>query len=106
MLLIVFGTLVSALLPIGLAIAAIVVAMALTGVIGQAYQLSFFVTNMITMMGLAVGIDYVLFIVSRFREERAARLGRRRPRSTSPVTPRAAPCCSRASPWWSPWSAC
>jgi uncharacterized membrane protein YdfJ with MMPL/SSD domain len=70
-LLIVFGTLVSALLPIGLAIAAIVVAMAVTGVIGQAYPLSFFVTNMITMMGLAVGIDYVLFIVSRYREERA-----------------------------------
>ena len=70
-LLIVFGTLVSALLPIALAIAAIVVAMALTGVIGQAYPLSFFVTNMITMMGLAVGIDYVLFIVSRYREERA-----------------------------------
>src|SRR6185437_3721242 len=61
-----------ALLPIGLAIAAIVVAMALTGVIGQAYPLSFFVTNMITMMGLAVGIDYVLFIVSRYREERTA----------------------------------
>ncbi|HEX5260803.1 MAG TPA: MMPL family transporter [Gaiellales bacterium] len=70
-LLVVFGTLVSALLPIGLAIVAIVVAMALTGVIGQAYPLSFFVTNMITMMGLAVGIDYVLFIVSRYREERA-----------------------------------
>ena len=31
---------------------------------------SFFVTNMITMMGLAVGIDYSLFIVSRYREER------------------------------------
>ena len=70
-LLIVFGTLASALLPIGLAIAAIVVALAETALIGQAYQLSFFVTNMITMMGLAVGIDYVLFIVSRYREERA-----------------------------------
>jgi RND superfamily putative drug exporter len=71
-LLIVFGTLVSALLPIGLAGVAILVSLALTALIGQAFQLSFFVTNMITMMGLAVGIDYVLFIVSRFREERAA----------------------------------
>jgi putative drug exporter of the RND superfamily len=70
-LLIVFGTLVSALLPIGLAIIAIVVALAATALIGQVYPLSFFVTNMITMMGLAVGIDYVLFIVSRYREERA-----------------------------------
>jgi RND superfamily putative drug exporter len=69
-LLVVFGTLVSALLPIMLALVAIVVALAATALIGQAYQLSFFVTNMITMMGLAVGIDYVLFIVSRFREAR------------------------------------
>jgi putative drug exporter of the RND superfamily len=69
-LLVVFGTLVSALLPIGLAIVAIVVALAATALIGQVYPLSFFVTNMITMMGLAVGIDYVLFIVSRYREER------------------------------------
>ena len=33
-------------------------------------DLSFFVTNMITMIGLAVGIDYALFIVERYREER------------------------------------
>jgi RND superfamily putative drug exporter len=71
-LLIVFGSLVSALLPIGLAVAAIVVSLALTSLVGHVYQLSFFVTNMITMMGLAVGIDYVLFIASRYREERAA----------------------------------
>ncbi|MGH2895619.1 MAG: MMPL family transporter, partial [Solirubrobacteraceae bacterium] len=70
-LLLVFGTVVSALLPVGLAIVAIVVALALTSLVGQAYQLSFFVVNMITMMGLAVGIDYALFIASRYREERA-----------------------------------
>jgi RND superfamily putative drug exporter len=70
-LLVVFGTLLSALLPIMLAIAAIIVALALTALIGNVYPLSFFVTNMITMMGLAVGIDYALFIVSRYREERA-----------------------------------
>ncbi len=69
-LLVVFGTIVSSLLPILLAVVAIVVALAVTALIGQAYPLSFFVTNMITMMGLAVGIDYVLFIVSRYREER------------------------------------
>jgi RND superfamily putative drug exporter len=70
-LLIVFGAVVSALLPIILAIVAIVVALALTALVGQLGDLSFFVTNMITMMGLAVGIDYALFIVSRYREERA-----------------------------------
>lgn len=71
-LLIVFGALVAALIPLILAIAAIIVALALTALVGQFGELSLFVTNMITMMGLAVGIDYALFIVSRFREERAA----------------------------------
>jgi RND superfamily putative drug exporter len=44
----------------------------MTVVVGQAFELSFFVVNMITMIGLAVGIDYSLFVVQRFREERAA----------------------------------
>ncbi|MDQ4134078.1 MAG: MMPL family transporter [Actinomycetota bacterium] len=69
-LVIVFGALVAALLPIGVGIAAITLAIALIAVIGQISQFSFFVTNMITMMGLAVGIDYSLFVVSRYREER------------------------------------
>jgi RND superfamily putative drug exporter len=48
-----------------------VVATGVTTLIGEAFDLSFFVVNMITMIGLAVGIDYSLFIVQRFREERA-----------------------------------
>jgi RND superfamily putative drug exporter len=67
----VFGALVAALVPLGLAFVAIIAAIALTAIIGQQFQFTFFVTNMILMMGLAVGIDYSLFIVSRFREERA-----------------------------------
>ncbi len=67
----VFGAIAAAFLPIVLAIAAIVVALGATALVGQAFELSFFVTNMITMMGLAVGIDYSLFVVSRYREERA-----------------------------------
>ena len=66
----VFGAIVAAFVPVILAIVAIVVAFGLTALIGQLFELSFFVTNMITMIGLAVGIDYSLFIVSRFREER------------------------------------
>ena len=69
-LIVVFGTVVAAVVPILLAIVAIIVAFGLTALIGQLLELSFFVTNMITMIGLAVGIDYSLFIVSRFREER------------------------------------
>ena len=68
-LLVLFGTVIAALLPIGLAVFAIIVALGLAAVIGQAFELVFFVTMMITMIGLAVGIDYSLLIVSRFREE-------------------------------------
>ena len=68
-LLVLFGTVIAALLPIGLAVFAIIVALGLTAVIGQVFELVFFVTMMITMIGLAVGIDYSLLIVSRFREE-------------------------------------
>ena len=69
-LVLVFGALLAAFLPIVFALVAIFVAIALVAVIGQQWQMTFFVTNMIFMMGLAVGIDYCLFIISRFREER------------------------------------
>ena len=69
-LIVVFGAVVAALLPISLAVVSIIVALGSVALIGQTMDFSFFVTNMITMMGLAVGIDYSLFIVSRYREER------------------------------------
>jgi putative drug exporter of the RND superfamily len=68
----VFGAVVAALLPVGLAVLAIMAAVGVVALLGLAFDFSFFVTNMITMMGLAVTIDYSLFIVSRFREERRA----------------------------------
>ncbi|MAG35518.1 MAG: MMPL domain-containing protein [Dehalococcoidia bacterium] len=70
-LLLVFGALVAAIVPVVLAFVAIALALGATALIGQAAEFSFFVTNMIFMMGLAVGVDYSLFIVSRYREERA-----------------------------------
>jgi putative drug exporter of the RND superfamily len=70
-LLLVFGAVVAGVIPLVLAILSIVVALALTALVGQAFELSLFVTNMIFGMGLALGIDYSLFILSRFREERA-----------------------------------
>ncbi|MCH7906898.1 MAG: MMPL family transporter [Chloroflexi bacterium] len=66
----VFGAMVAALIPILLAIAAITVAVGLTGIVGQFVELNEFVPNIMSMMGLAVGIDYSLFILSRYREER------------------------------------
>ena len=72
-----FGAVVATLLPLGLAIVAIVIALAAVGIIGQSFELIFFVNMMITMIGLAVGIDYSLLIVSRFREEMSRGLGKR-----------------------------
>ena len=64
-----FGAVVATLLPLGLAVVAIAIALAAVSIIGQLFQLVFFVQMMVVMIGLAVGIDYSLLIVSRFREE-------------------------------------
>jgi RND superfamily putative drug exporter len=69
-LVLVFGAVVAGLVPVLLGLLSIVIAVALTALVGQAFDVSFFVVNMISAMGLALGIDYALFILSRFREER------------------------------------
>jgi RND superfamily putative drug exporter len=69
-LVVVFGAVVAALVPIAMAIAAIALSLGLVAVVGQFVEFNLFVVNMISMIGLAVGIDYSLFIVSRYREER------------------------------------
>ena len=70
-LMVLFGTIVAALMPVGLSIVCIIVAFGITALIGQAFDLIFFVTLMIIMIGLAVGIDYSLLIISRYRDELA-----------------------------------
>ena len=73
-LIVAFGALVAALVPIVLALASIIVAFGAATLLGQAMGLIFFIENMIFMIGLAVGIDYSLFIVARYREERRSGL--------------------------------
>jgi RND superfamily putative drug exporter len=70
----VFGAVMASLIPIILAVAAIAIALGAAALFGLAFDLPFFIANIITMIGLAVGIDYSLFIVSRYREERAGGL--------------------------------
>ena len=70
-LLLVFGAVVAGLIPLLMAIISIVVALGLTAILAQQFELSIFVVNMLIGMGLALGIDYSLFVVSRYREERA-----------------------------------
>ena len=69
-LLLVFGAVVAGLVPLLLAIVSVVVALGLTTLVAQEFELSVFVVNMLTGMGLALGIDYSLFVISRYREER------------------------------------
>ncbi|UCE31520.1 MAG: MMPL family transporter, partial [Burkholderiales bacterium] len=71
-LLVAFSTVVAALVPLVLAAASIAVALALLELAGTQIQAYFVATNMIVMMGLAVGIDYSLFFLARLREERQA----------------------------------
>src|SRR5688572_24855840 len=75
-LVVVFGTLVAAGIPLLLGILSIIVAVGITAIIGRGFELSIFVVNIITTMGLAVGIDYSLLVVQRFREERNRGLSR------------------------------
>jgi uncharacterized membrane protein YdfJ with MMPL/SSD domain len=65
----VFGTVVGALLPIAIAALALPSAMAAIALLAGVTEMSIFVTNVATMIGLALSIDYSLFTVSRFREE-------------------------------------
>jgi uncharacterized membrane protein YdfJ with MMPL/SSD domain len=70
-LLLVFGSVIAGLVPLALALVAIMTALGLTAFLGIFFDLSIFTVNMLTGMGLALGIDYSLFVVSRFREERS-----------------------------------
>ncbi|RLT35948.1 MAG: MMPL family transporter, partial [Chloroflexi bacterium] len=71
-LIVVFGAVVAALAPVVLGIVAIMLTIASVTLISQISPLSFFVTNIVTMIGLAVGIDYALFTMARYREQRHA----------------------------------
>ena len=67
-----FRALVAAIIPLVMAIGSIFTAMGIAAVISQVYPLVELYAEMILLMGLAVGIDYSLFIVSRYRTERSA----------------------------------
>ncbi|MEW9674208.1 MMPL family transporter [Ammoniphilus sp. 3BR4] len=68
-LLIIFGTLSAAVLPLIVGVMSVAITLGIIYFIAERYSLSNFLPNMIMMVGLAVGIDYALFVVSRFREE-------------------------------------
>ena len=72
LLLVVFGSLVSAGLPFIVALGSIVGSFAVIWAVTTVTDVSIFALNLITGLGLGLGIDYALLVVNRFREELAA----------------------------------
>ncbi|QQM38566.1 MMPL family transporter [Streptomyces liliifuscus] len=72
LLLLVFGSMVAALLPLAIGIIAIMGTFAELFVLGSVTDVSIFAINLTTALGLGLGIDYALLMVSRFREQLAA----------------------------------
>lgn len=71
-LLLVFGSPIAALVPLALALTSVFAAIGLAVPISRLQELNLYYYEMIVLIGLAVGTDYSLFIISRFREEREA----------------------------------
>ena len=68
LLLLAFGSLAAALLPLGIGVLSISMAMGAAALLAHYLHLSILVQNLATMLGLGLGIDYALLMVSRFRE--------------------------------------
>jgi RND superfamily putative drug exporter len=68
-LLAVFGSIAAALLPLSLGVVAVVITGAVVFFLSQAMEMSIFVTNMASLLGIGVAVDYSLFILARYREE-------------------------------------
>ena len=68
LLLVAFGSFIAALIPLAVGELAIATTLAITGLLASRFHLSILVQNLATMLGLGLGIDYALLMVSRFRE--------------------------------------
>ncbi|HEY7693261.1 MAG TPA: MMPL family transporter [Gaiellaceae bacterium] len=68
-LLVIFGSLAGAALPLSLGIVAVIVSGAAVFFLSEALQMSVFVTNIASMLGIGVAVDYSLFVLARYREE-------------------------------------
>jgi len=69
---VVFGAVVAASVPLALAFAAVITANGILAIVSQFYPLDMAYQEIALLMGLATGIDYALFVVTRYRRERRA----------------------------------
>ncbi len=82
-LLVVFGSLAAAALPLALGVASVMITGAIVFLLSQSIEMSIFVTNMASMLGIGVAVDYSLFILARYREELASGLSPDEARATA-----------------------
>lgn len=71
-LLLLYRGVVAALASLAVAVTAVTLSLATLSPIAGAHEISVFVENMVTMLGLGVGVDYSLFVIKRFKEELAS----------------------------------
>ncbi len=96
-LLIAFGSVLAMALPIIVALAGIAVGLPIIGLLTHVYPLQSFATTLATMIGIGVGIDYALFVVTRYRQGLQAGLDPEAAVITA-IDTSDARCCSPASP--------
>ena len=93
LLLLAFGSLVAAMIPLAVGQLAIATTLAIAGFLGQRWHLSILVQNLATMLGLGLGIDYSLLMVNRFRKPS--------PPGTTALRPQLSRHGRQAAPSWS-----
>jgi uncharacterized membrane protein YdfJ with MMPL/SSD domain len=92
-----FGSLVAMGMPIITAVVGLATALGLIGLLGHLFKIPTVGPTLATMIGLGVGIDYALFLVTRHRDQLAAGVERHESIARAVATP-AAPSCSPAAP--------
>ena len=94
----VLGSLVAMGMPIITAVVGLAVALSVVGLLGHAVAIPSSGPTLATMIGLGVGIDYALFLITRHQEQLRDRHVDATTPSPTPSRPRAAPSCSPAAP--------
>ena len=93
-----FGALLAAFVPLLLAITAVAAAIGLIGPLSQIWPVDEAISSVVLLIGLAVGVDYSMFYLRREREERARGRSEEAALEAAAQPPRAGPCSCRGSP--------
>jgi uncharacterized membrane protein YdfJ with MMPL/SSD domain len=82
----VFGSLIAATLPLALGLVSVLITGAIIYFLSMTMEMSVFVTNMASMIGIGVAVDYSLFVLARYRQEIRAGAGPLQARATALAT--------------------